>query len=121
MKILWAKSGGFLPLDAGGKIRSFNIARELAQRHDVTLFTFYSAMTPDPHELLGDPFAGVERLRINIPKRAGFVDTLAYVGNALTNRPYQMRKYCQPAAQIRLKDLVQRKPFDAILCDYLLT
>ena len=35
MKILWVKVGGLVPLDTGGKIRSFNILRELARRHDV--------------------------------------------------------------------------------------
>ena len=40
MKILWVKAGGLLPLDSGGKIRSFHIASELAKTHDVTLFIF---------------------------------------------------------------------------------
>ncbi len=62
MRILWVKSGGLLPLDAGGKIRSYNIAKELARRHDVTLFTFYPSMFPDPHASIREPIKDVERM-----------------------------------------------------------
>jgi glycosyltransferase involved in cell wall biosynthesis len=43
------------------------------------------------------------------------------MGNALTSRPYQMRKYCQPEPRRRLQELVSTKHYDAILCDFLLT
>jgi glycosyltransferase involved in cell wall biosynthesis len=121
MKVLWVKSGGLLPLDTGGKIRSFNIARELARRHDVTVFTFYPALNPDPHERLGEPFVQVERLPLNLPERAGIRDTLAYAANTLTRQPYQFRKYCRPEVGRRLQQLVRHKPYEVLLCDYLLT
>jgi len=38
VKILWVKAGGLLPLDSGGKIRSYHILRELARNHKVTFF-----------------------------------------------------------------------------------
>ena len=41
MKLLWVKAGGLLPPDMGGKIRSYNILKQLARRHEITLFTFY--------------------------------------------------------------------------------
>ena len=36
MRILWVKAGKLLPVDTGGKIRSFNILRELAATNAVT-------------------------------------------------------------------------------------
>jgi hypothetical protein len=39
MKILWVKAGKLLPVDTGGKIRSFNILRHLAKSHEVTLLS----------------------------------------------------------------------------------
>ena len=39
MRILWVKAGKLLPVDTGGKIRSFNILRELAATNAVTLLT----------------------------------------------------------------------------------
>lgn len=38
MKILWVKAGGLVPPDTGGKIRSYNILRQLARQHSVTFF-----------------------------------------------------------------------------------
>lgn len=121
MRILWAKSGGLLPLDNGGKIRSFNIARELARRHDVTLFTFYPAMTPDPHVGLGEPFVQVERVSLNIPERASVWDSLSYAANSLSRWPYQMRKYCRPQVGRRLRELLLHKKHEVLLCDFLVT
>src|SRR2546425_1004536 len=121
MKILWAKSGGLLPLDSGGNIRSFRIASELARRHEVALFTYYPSMTPDPHYHLRDPFARVDCLPLKVPERASISDMLAYAANMLTGRPYQMRKYCRPQAVRRLRQLLCDGNYDALLCDFLET
>ena len=55
MKLLWVKAGGLLPPDMGGKIRSYNILKQLAKRHEITLFTFYQEHPGDQH-LRGDGF-----------------------------------------------------------------
>ena len=119
MRILWANSGGLLPLDRGGKIRSFNIATELARHHEVGLFMFYPSTTPDPHDQLRNRFVEVECLPLDLPRRAGFSDMLAYAANALTTRPYQMRRYCRPAARRRLRELLRNGHYDVLLCDFL--
>src|SRR5437867_6901729 len=41
VKLLWVKAGKLLPVDTGGKIRSYNLLRHLAARHDVTLLSYY--------------------------------------------------------------------------------
>jgi sugar transferase (PEP-CTERM/EpsH1 system associated) len=119
VKILWIKSGGVLPLDAGGKIRSFKIASELARRHEVTLFTFYPKMSCDPHERLGQPFARVEYLPLEMPERRSASDLLAYTTNSLTSRPYQLQKYCRPQVHRRLKEVLLGRHHDVIICDFL--
>jgi hypothetical protein len=50
VRILWVKSGGFLPLDTGGKIRSYSLLKELARRHEVSVFTFYPEQHEDQHD-----------------------------------------------------------------------
>ena len=42
MNILWAKPGKLLPLDSGGKLRSYNILRQLSVRYPLT----YLSITP---------------------------------------------------------------------------
>jgi hypothetical protein len=41
MRLLWVKAGKLLPVDTGGKIRSYHLLRQLAARHDVTLLSYY--------------------------------------------------------------------------------
>src|SRR5215475_2355625 len=121
MKVLWVKSAGVLPQNTGGNIRSLRIASELARRHEVTLFTFYSLMTPDPHDELSAPFARVERVVLDLPQRASIRDKVAYAANALTTRPYQMRRHCPPKAAQQFRKLLQDEHFDVILCDVIST
>jgi len=121
VKILWAKSGGILPLDSGGRIRSYHIATELARRHEVTLFTFYAALQVDPHPGFREPFARAEYVPLDLPERASVGDMVDYAANVLTLRPYQMRKYCKPEVVRRLKAVIDQGDYDVLLCDFLLT
>ena len=40
MKILWLNSGLLLPLDKGGKLRTWHLMRHLARRHEITYLSF---------------------------------------------------------------------------------
>src|SRR3989475_5976524 len=40
MRILWLKSDLLLPLDKGGKLRTWHLMRHLARRHDITYLAF---------------------------------------------------------------------------------
>ena len=50
MRMLWVKAGKLLPVDTGGKIRSYNILRELAANHDLTLLTYYGGKRDADYE-----------------------------------------------------------------------
>ena len=50
MKILWVKSGEILPVDTGGKLRSYNILRRLAERHEVTFLSYYGGRRAEVYE-----------------------------------------------------------------------
>lgn len=121
MRILWAKSGGLVPLDHGGKIRSFHLAKQLASRHDVTLFTFYPANPHDTHRELESIFSRVIALPLAIPQPRSAEDQLRYLRNLLSARPYSVSKYCQPSVREHLQALLEANHFDVIVCDFLLT
>ena len=40
MRILWLKSDLLLPLDKGGKLRTWHLMRHLAKHHDITYVAF---------------------------------------------------------------------------------
>src|SRR5262249_59315530 len=50
MKILWVKAGKLLPVDTGGKIRSYNILRKIAGRHEVTFLSYYGGRRGEAYE-----------------------------------------------------------------------
>jgi glycosyltransferase involved in cell wall biosynthesis len=121
MKILWVKSGGLVPLDHGGKIRSFQLARILAQFHDVSLFTFYPPTPNDEHTELKQIFSQVMCASIGIPERNGVSEYVAYARNLFSRRPYSMTKYCQPHVARQLRQHLQKESYDVIVCDFLVT
>ncbi len=121
MKVLWVKSGGLVPLDTGGKIRSFNLLKELARRHELTLFTFYGAHANDAHPQLKEHFAEVVCLPMRLPAARGFAEALGYAVNLLSLRPYSMAKYGRTKIARALRRLLQKRSFDIIICDFLLT
>jgi polysaccharide biosynthesis protein PslH len=119
MKIIWVKAGGLVPLDSGGKIRSFHIARELARKHSVTLFTFYQEHPNDEHAQLKQVFDRVEALPLRIGSGRGFEEAVNYLGNLLSPLPHSIAKYSPRSVQHALRSLLSREPYDLILCDFL--
>src|SRR5260370_2128813 len=123
MKIIWVKSGGLLPLNHGGRIRSYHLAKELASHHDVSLFTFASE-EEDPipaHNPLKGIFQNVICLPIKIPEARSLREFLYYARNLISSRPYSASKYCQPWIGRELRALLTQESYDLLLCDFLLT
>src|SRR5438445_7873342 len=109
LRILWVKSGGLVPPDTGGKIRSFNLLRELARRHDVTLFTFYGRHPGDLHPTLEKLFSRVVCVPIDLPRARGAGEALDYAKNIFSFRPYTMAKYCRPVVAKALLKLLRQE------------
>ncbi len=121
MRILWVKSGGLVPLDHGGKIRSFQLAKVLAQTHEVSLFTFYQSTPDDAHAELRQIFARVMCVPITVPAQHSRSEYLAYAKNIFSSRPYSVTKYCQPHVAKELREHLREEHYDIIVCDFLLT
>jgi sugar transferase (PEP-CTERM/EpsH1 system associated) len=119
MKILWIKAGGLVPFDTGGKIRSYQILRGLADDHEVTFFTFYAAHANDAHGDLARVFAHVECIPLPLPARSGVAETLHYARHIVSPLPYTMAKYYHPEVRTRLNRLVQSRDYDVIVCDFI--
>lgn len=121
MRVLWVKSGGFLPLDTGGKIRSYSLLKELAARHEMSVFTFYPQQNDDRHSELEAFCKEVALVPLTLPGRASLTDMMAYAKNLTTPIPYPMAKYCRPETAQRLRGWLGPRKYDAIICDYLIT
>jgi len=119
MKILWVKAGGLVPPDSGGKIRSYNILRELARRHSVTFFSFYAAHNSDSHPDLRNLFDHVVCVPLRLPPPKSPAEMLDYGLRLFSSEPYSITKYCRPEVRRRLRTPLDEESYDVILCDFM--
>ncbi len=119
MKILWVKAGGLVPPDTGGKIRSFNILRQLARQHSVTFFSFYAEHANDSHLDLENIFDQVVCVPLRLPVPKSSREMLDYGVRLFSAQPYGITKYCRPKVRRRLHALLKQETYDVILCDFI--
>jgi polysaccharide biosynthesis protein PslH len=120
MKILWVKAGGLVPPDTGGKIRSYNILRELAREHAITFFSFHGAHTGDAHSELKTVFKKVVCIPLDLPAPKSFRESLNYGVRLFTLQPYNISKYCRPKVRAALRRVLEQETFDVIICDFVM-
>ncbi len=119
MKIIWVKAGGLVPLDAGGKIRSYHIAKELAKIHEVTLFTFYVEEPNDEHHTLTSVFHKVVTHPLKASAGRSVGEAVSYLKSFFASLPYSITKYCRPEVAIHLREVLAIEKYDVVLCDFL--
>ena len=119
MKILWVKAGGLVPPDTGGKIRSYNILRELARQHSITFFSFYAAHDCDLHPDLKNMVDRVVCVPLDLPAPKSFAEMLDYSIRLFSSAPYNITKYCRPQVRRRLRALLKQETYDVMLCDFM--
>src|SRR6202049_2962612 len=119
MKILWVKAGGLVPPDTGGKIRSYNILRELARQHSITFFFFYAAHDCDLHPDLKNMVDRVVCVPLDLPAPKSFAEMLDYSIRLFSSAPYNITKYCRPQVRRRLRALLKQETYDVMLCDFM--
>src|SRR5438270_5050588 len=119
MRILWVKAGGLVPPDTGGKIRSYNILRELARKHSVTFFSFYAAHENDQHPSLNEVFDKAVCLPMRMPAPKSGAEFLSYLRYAFSFESYSAMKFCRAPVRPALRQLLSEREFDVIVCDFL--
>jgi polysaccharide biosynthesis protein PslH len=119
VRILWVKAGGLVPLDSGGKIRSYNILRQLAREHRVTYFGFHAEQDDAPHAELKGIFERVVTCPLKLPAAKSFAELMQYGKELFSREPYAISKYCQPWVARELRKLAQSETYDVIVCDFL--
>jgi len=120
MKILWLNANLLLPLDKGGKLRTWHVMRHLAARHEITYLSF-----ADPSERQSDRDGMREvcsRLE-TVPRTDPAKGTLRFYADAarylLDPVPYGVAKYRSAAYRDRLMSLLSSTAFDVVVCDFL--
>lgn len=119
MRVLWIKAGGLLPLDTGGKIRSYHTIKELAQRHEITLYTFYKAHSGDVHRELEKTVARVFIRPLELPESRTAADAMLFARLHATGTSYTMGKYYRPQVRRDVRTLTGDYSYDIIVCDFI--
>ena len=120
MRILWLKSDLLLPLDKGGKLRTWHLMRHLARRHEITYLAFREPDQPAADvEGMKEVAARVETITRREPAKSTlrfYVDAALHLVDPL---PYAVGKYRSAEYRRRLEALLARERFDLIVCAFL--
>ena len=120
MRILWLKTELLHPVDKGGKIRTYNMLKELKREHHVTYLTLDDGSASDEdrrnaleycHELVCVPHARREKFT------PGFYVELFL--NLVSQLPYAIKKYESRAMRREIVEREQQGAFDLLVCDFL--
>lgn len=121
MRILWLKTELLHPVDKGGKIRTYQMLRELKRGHHVTYLALDDGTAGSEareraaeycHELVTVPH------RTRAKFSAGFYAELA--ANLASPLPYFMKKYESAGMRREIERRAARKDFDVLVCDFLM-
>ena len=120
MKLLWLNAGLLLPLDKGGKLRTWHVMRHLAARHDITYLSFADASLSEADR------AGMREVcstLLTIPRTDPGKGTWRFYADAagyvVDRAPYAVAKYRSDAYRAELERLIAAERYDAIICDFL--
>ena len=120
MRILWLKADLLLPLDKGGKLRTWHLMRHLAKRHEITYLSFAQ---PDEDRSHIEGMSEVARFVETVPRvevQKGSPRFYAKVAWHLADPlPYAVGQYRSRAYRNRVKELLATRQFDLVISDFL--
>jgi polysaccharide biosynthesis protein PslH len=120
LRILWVKAGKLLPVDTGGKIRSYNILRHLARTHSVTLLSYYGGRRDSDYEVEIDrELPGAETIYTGVLDGSAFAQSVDYLRLMFKAAPFAVSKFTHPEVQGLVADWIGSRKFDVAVCDFL--
>jgi glycosyltransferase involved in cell wall biosynthesis len=114
------KAGKLLPVDTGGKIRSYNLLRRLAMDHEVKLLSYYVGHRDLAYEAaLPEQFPGAEVICTGTVDSDGFSGALDYLFKVPKSAPYSVTKYTAPKVRKAVANHLASRKIDVAICDFL--
>src|SRR5215475_6497970 len=120
MKILWVKAGKLLPVDTGGKIRSYNILRRLAERHEVTFLSYYGGRRDLSYENeICEHIPGTKVIYTAARDATTFERSLEYLRRIPSRAPFGVTKFTSQEVHYLLEHWLNNQNFNIAVCDFL--
>lgn len=121
MRILWLKTELLHPIDKGGKIRTYQMLKQLKKKHYITYLTLddgsaeadaLEKSTEYAHETIAIPHNTAAKFSTK------FYFELA--ANLVSKLPYFMQKYVSKAMLEEVEKRTNPGNFDVVVCDFLM-
>jgi len=120
VKILWVKAGKLLPVDTGGKIRSYNILKHLARDHEVTLLSYYGGRRDPGYEAeIRNEFPGTYTIHTAAPDAMAVEQSFDYLRRVWQPAPFAVSKFTYPEVQRTVASWLNQRRLDVGVCDFL--
>jgi sugar transferase (PEP-CTERM/EpsH1 system associated) len=120
MNILWLNAGLLLPLDKGGRLRTWHLMRHLAAHHSITYLAFVEpAATDADRNGMREVCARLETIPRRDPQKGTWrfrADAARFLFDPV---PYAVAKYRAAAYRRRVESLLSTGRYDAVVCDFL--
>ena len=120
MKILWLKTELLHPIDKGGKIRTYQMLKELKKNHRITYLTLDDGAAEVDALAKASEYAH-ETVTIPHPTAAKFSAKFYFeiANNLASNLPYALQKYVSAEMRETTEKLAAQENFDVVVCDFL--
>lgn len=120
MRILWLKTELLHPVDKGGRIRTYQMLRELKHSHHITYLTLDDGTAAVDAVQLATEYCH-ELVRVPFTRSPNFSPAfwLEVVRGLVSPLPYTIARYRSAAFRRALTELVDSQHFDILVCDFL--
>ena len=120
MRILWVKAGKLLPVDTGGKIRSYNILRHLARNHELTFLSYYGGSRDTSYESeIQRELPGAHTVYTGALDGGTGAQSVDYLRRMFRSAPFAVSKFTHRDVQRLVASWLKVQKFDLAVCDFL--
>ncbi|MBA3356870.1 MAG: glycosyltransferase [Pyrinomonadaceae bacterium] len=120
MRILWLKTELLHPIDKGGKIRTYNMLRELKREHHITYLTLDDGTSDKNARARADEYCD-QLICVPHQQREKFTARFYYevALNLLSSLPYAIKKYESKKMRSAIAEQMNFDLPDVLVCDFL--
>ena len=120
LRILWLKTELLHPVDRGGRIRTYQMLRQLRRAHQVTYLALDDGGSPPEAVARAEEYCReLVRVPHRLPVRGSMAFNVGALANLLSPLPYTVTRFRAPEMTRRIHELVRGGRVDVLVCDFL--
>lgn len=120
MRILWLKTELLHPLDKGGRIRSYQMLKQLKREHQITYLTLCESQdSADSFQRASEYCHRLVPVTHSTTRKFSVAFYRELSRNLLSPLPYAIQKYQSEMMRRAIEQEVQKDDYDLLVCDFL--